>query len=110
MKLPKYIACSASYFDDDPSKIVMYSLVVVRSKDNAIILSRTFGLDSYTDDDACDELDSIIGDFKNKNESIDVVFGNEPIKLIRQNSEYVIKMITADDYKNIIRYRKNNVD
>ena len=108
MKLPKYIACIANYYETNPDTLVMYSLVITRSKDNAIMVSRSFDLDDYSDEDACDELDAIVGDFKERNGSLDVVFGENPIKLDRSGNQFTIRMITANDYLKIMKVKEKD--
>ena len=108
MKLPKYIACIASYYDTNPETPVMHSLVISRTKDDAIMVSRCFHLNDYTDDDACDEIDGIVGDYKNENGSVDVVFGENPIKLNRNGKEFIVRMITASDYRRIMKVKEKD--
>lgn len=108
MKLPKYIACIANYYETNPDTLVMYSLVITRSKDNAIMVSRSFDLNDYSDDEACEELDSIVGDFKEKNGTTDVIFGENPIKLDRNGKQFTIRMITASDYIKIMKIKEKD--
>lgn len=108
MKLPKYIACIASYYDVNPEEISMRSIVITRSKDDAVMVSRCFSMSDYTDDDACEEIDAIVGDFKEKYGTADVVFGENPIKLDRTGKQLTIRMITASDYRRIMKVREQD--
>jgi hypothetical protein len=40
MKLPKYIACIASYYDVDPSVEVLKSIVITRANDDSVVVRR----------------------------------------------------------------------
>lgn len=106
MKLPKYIACIVSYYDTDQSVEVLKSIVISKTKDDSVVVRRWYDLTDYTDNEACDEIDSIIGYYKDRNELIDVIFGSEPLKLIRVGSDYEIRMITKEHYIKIMQYRK----
>jgi len=108
MKLPTYIACIASYYDADPSIEVLKSIVITRTKDDSVVVRRWFDLNDYTDDEACDEIDSIVGYYKDRNEHIDVIFGTELLKMVKVGREYEIRMITQAHYRKIIKYRKSN--
>lgn len=108
MKLPKYIACIASYYDVNPEEISMRSIVITRSKDDVVMVSRCFSMSDYTDDDACEEIDAIVGDFKEKYGTADVVFGENPIKLDRTGKQLTIRMITASDYRRIMKVREKD--
>lgn len=108
MKLPKYIVCIASYYDIDPEEISMRSIVITRSKDDAVMVSRCFSMSDYTDDDACEEIDAIVGDFKEKYGTADVVFGENPIKLDRNGKQFNVRMITASDYIKIMKIKEKD--
>lgn len=105
MKLPKYIACVASYYDTDPAIEVLKSIVITRSKDDSVVVRRWYDLNDYTDDEASDEIDSIIGYYKDNNDRIDVVFGTEPLKMVKIGREYEIRMIKREHYIKIIQQR-----
>jgi hypothetical protein len=108
MKLPKYIACIASYYDTNPEVVVMHSLVITRTKDDTVMVSRTFHLNDYSDDEACNEIDGIVGDFKDKYGSADVVFGENPIKIDRTGTQFTIRAITANDYRRIMKVKEKD--
>lgn len=108
MTFPKYIACIASYYTTDPSIETMRSIVVSRTKDDSVIVSRYYDLNDYTDDDACEEIDSIIGYYKDRGESIDVIFGDSPIKLIKYGKSFDIRMITKSDYIKIMKIKEKD--
>ena len=108
MKLPKYIACIASYYDVNSEEISMRSIVITRTKDDVVMVSRCFDLNNYTDDDACEEIDNIVGFFKEKYENVDVVFGENPIKLDRTGKQFTIRMITASDYRRIMKVKEKD--
>jgi len=108
MKLPKYIACIASYYDTTPEVVVMHSLVITRTKDDTVMVSRSFHLNDYSDEEACDEIDGIVGDFKEKHGSADVVFGENPIKIDRTGKQFTIRAITASDYRRIMKVKEKD--
>ena len=108
MKLPKYIACIASYYNNNPEIIVLHSLVITRTKDDAIMVSRCFHLNDYSDDEACEEIDDMVGDFKKKNGMMDVVFGENPIKIDKTGNHFNVRMITASDYVRIIKVKEKD--
>lgn len=108
MKIPEYIACIGEYYDNEATKeVVMRSIAIVESKSNKLVVSRYCDLSDYTDDDACDEIDAIVGDFKTKRKSIDVIYSQEPIPVVKNpGGGYVIKLITVPEYIQIIRMRQ----
>lgn len=108
MKLPDYIACMASYYDTDPSVDVMRSIVITKTKDDSTVVSRYFMLNDYSDDEACDEMDAIVGDFKKQHPSTDVVFGNHSIKREMALGVVNLRAITAKDYIGLLKRKYAN--
>lgn len=108
MKIPNYIACICEYFYDETTKnVVMRSISVVETKSNKLVVTRYYELSDYTDDDVCVEIDSIVGDFKNKHKTIDVIYSLDPIPVVKNPGGYVIKIITPPEYIQIIRRQKS---
>lgn len=106
--LPNYIACIGEYYDDETTKsVVMRSIAVVECRTQKLVVSRYYELSDYTDDEACDEIDAIVGDFKNQNKTVDVLYSNDPIPLVKNpGGGYVIKLITVPGYIHIMRTRQ----
>lgn len=102
MKFPKYIACIASYYEGEEDNVVMHSLVISRTKNDSIIVCNYYKLDDIDDDDALTEIDEIVREF-DKTE-IGVVYSDNPVPLDGMN----MKMITREEYRNIIKMKKDN--
>lgn len=108
MKLPDYIACIAEYHgESDPTVTVLRSIAVVESRTGKLVVSRYYELTDYTDDEACDEIDSIVGDFKQQRKTVDVLYSNDPVPVVRNpGGGFVIKLITVPGYIEIIKTRQ----
>jgi hypothetical protein len=107
MKLPDYITCIAEYYENNMTKdVVMRSIAIVDTRNNKLVVSRYYDLSDYSDDEACDEIDSIVGDFKNKHKIVDILYSNEPIPVVKNpGGGYVIKLITVPEYIHFMRQR-----
>lgn len=102
MKLPKYIACIAEYYASDPEITVMHSVVIIKSETNKIEVSRYFNVvDDYIEDDAKDEIDALISDYKKKG-TLDMFYGHKAIPLVKFGDYYTLKKVTVNDYVNLI--------
>ena len=111
MKFPDYIACVSAYVDApnlSPDEIVMRSVSIFNPKKNKLVVARYFNLKSdYTDDEACEEIDAIVGDFKKDGNIVDLFFSETPYPMVMDAAgKYMIQVVNTQDYIRIINEKK----
>ena len=106
MKIPKYLACIATYFSDDPQTIIQYSLVITKTSSNSPILTRYFDLSDYSEDEAADEIDFCLAEFTKTHPDTQVITMNQPTKLIKVLGHRILSSITSNDYIILMNRRK----
>ena len=106
MKIPKYLACIATYFSDDPEIITQYSLVITKTSSNSPILTRYFDLSDYSEDEAADEIDYSLAQFTKLHPDTQVMSMNSPTKLIKIIGQRILSSVTSSDYILLMNRRK----
>ena len=107
MNFSNHVACIAHYHEENSKdKVFMRSLVITNLKNNKIILAAFFKLDEFTDDEACEEIDSTVRYFQDKGMRLDVVYSTESILVSKNLGSYNLKMILKEEYQRILKEKR----